>query len=74
MTVLKISVASDDLVSYEWEDESEEVGTAEMDFAVTLPDGTKMPIKVDYGQWGWEFTVDLPGGSTVEPVQPEEED
>lgn len=73
MPELKIGVSSDDLVNYDYEGESEEIGTGEMRFSVTLPDGTKMPIKVDYGSWGWEFTLDLPDDTIVEPIHPEEE-
>ena len=73
MSVLKISPASDDLVSYLWEGDGDEIGTPEMKFIVTLPDGTELPIEVEY-IGPWEFRIDLPEGTTVECVPPDDDD
>lgn len=71
---LQVTVASDDLITYAWGDKTEEVGSPEMDFRVKLPDGTVIPLKADYSSWGWQFTLELPAGTEVEPVPPPDED
>lgn len=67
---LTIATYSDDLVGHTWDGISAQVGTPKMGFTVTLPDGAKLPIVVEYmpdsHSDGWEFSVELPDGSKVQ--------
>lgn len=69
---LTISTYSDDVVSYDWKGNADEYSTGRKDFLVTLPDGTELPITVDYVH-PWEFSIELPEESTVKPLPPPEE-
>jgi len=71
---LQVTVASDDIITFGWGGEEQEVGAAEMAFKVTMRDGLVLPLKVDYSSWGWQFTLTLPEGTRVEPILPEDED
>lgn len=70
---LTIRTHSDDIVNYEFGDQAEEFGNCTKEFAVTLPNGTLLSIVADYNR-GWEFSVDLPPGSLVEPRLNDEEE
>jgi hypothetical protein len=71
MSELKIGVYSDDNIWYQSEDEDGELGTAEASFLVALPDGTRLPLNVNYGDNGWEFTMRLPEGAHLIEVEDE---
>ena len=72
MSKLTIGVASDDIINVQFDEIDDEIGAPQLFFNVTLPDGSELPFEVDYGMNGWEFKVDLPAGSTLVVVVPEE--
>ena len=73
MSELRIGTWSDDVIDYSFEEEGDELGTAQATFTIELPTGHRLPITVDYDS-GWQFKVTLPEGSTLISVVDELED
>ncbi len=47
----------------------EEYGGSEATAKVTHPDGTTAEYTVEYGYSGWQVTIEIPDGSTIEVWQ-----
>lgn len=74
MTKFTTLVQSDDIITFEFNGKSMEFGEAEMHFLLTLPNGQKIPGKVDYTSNGWEFSLDLPNSTVVGIIEPTDAD
>lgn len=68
---LRICPGSDDLIAYDFEGKRQQRNEPAAKFALTLPDGTKLRVDVEYappGEYGWAFDVHLPEGTTLDGI------
>jgi len=69
-----ISPYSDDIISYKVDGVGDGIDAASAKFSIMLPNGTEIPVNVNYTDCGWDISLNLPKGSSVkvnnEPARP----